>query len=207
MSLDVVASTDQLPASLDGDGCLKVGFGPTASLTVNGSVTVGGAVAEQGWATDINPVLVSGRYDAAPRTLADKEAGALAITKAGALMTAPAATVYNSISWPGGVMASQAVSSQIDMAGFESIAFAMAVTGVAPPYPQLTLEGWDGAAIDNVTGSPAWIGLIDTPAYVVGTTVTIRGQASLLGCRYLRFANRSATSLTIKGGATFYARR
>ena len=104
-------------------------------------------------------------------------------------------------------MASQAVSSQIDMAGYESIAFVTALLGIAPPYPQLTLEGWDGAAVDNVTGTPSWIGLIDTPAYVVGTTVTIRGQASLLGCRYLRFANRTATSLTIKGGATFYARR
>ena len=207
MSLDVVATSDQLPASLDGDGCLKVGFGPTTSLTVNGSVTVGGGVAEQGWAAGINPVLVSGRYDATPRTLADQQAGALAITAAGALQTAPAATVYDSISWPAGVMASQAVSSQIDMAGYESVAFAMALTGVAPPYPVLTLEGWDGAAIDNVTGSAAWIGLIDTPAYVVGTTVTIRGQASLLGCRYLRFANRSAANLTVKAGATFYARR
>ena len=104
-------------------------------------------------------------------------------------------------------MTSQAVSTTIDMAGFESIAFAMALLGVAPPYPQLTLEGWDGAAIDNVTSSAAWIGLIDTPAYAVGTTVTIRGQASLLGCRYLRFANRSAANLTVKAGATFYARR
>ena len=207
MSLDVVATSDQLPASLDGDGYLKVGFGPAASLTVDGSVTVGGGVAEQGWAADINPVLVSGRYDVTPRTLADKEAGALAITAAGALQTAPAATVYDSISWPGGVMASQAVSSQIDMAGYESIAYAMGITGVAPPYPVLTLEGWNGSAVDNVTGTPSWIGLIDTPAYVVGTTVTIRGQASLLGCRYLRFANQSATSLTVKAGATFYARR
>ena len=207
MSLDVVASSEQLPDSLDGDGYLKVGFGPAASLTVNGSVGVGGLVAEQGWAAGINPVLVSGRYDATPRTLADKEAGALAITPAGALQTAPAATHYDACTWPGGVMASQAVSSQIDMAGFESLAFAMALTGVAPPYPELTLEGWDGAAIDNVTGSAAWIGLLDIPAYVVGTNVTIRGQASLLGCRYLRFANRSASSLTVKAGATFYARQ
>ena len=207
MSLDVVATTDQLPALLDGDGRLKIGIDAGASITVDGSVTVGGGVAEQGWAAGINPVLVSGRYDVAPRTLADKQAGALAISATGALQTAPAATVYSSISWPGGTMASQAVSSQIDMAGFESIAFVTALLGVAPPYPQLTLEGWDGAAIDNVTGSPRWIGLTDSPAYVVGPTITIRGLASLLGCRYLRFANRSATSLTVKAGATFYSRR
>ena len=207
MSLDVVATSEQLPDSLDGNGYLKVGFGPAASLTVNGSVTVGGGVAEQGWAAGINPVLVSGRCDATPRAIADKQAGALAITPAGALQTAPAATQCGLHAWPGGVMTSQAVSSQIDMAGFESIAFAMALTGVAPPCPVLTLEGWDGAAIDNVTGSPAWIGLVDAPACVVGTTVTIRGQASLLGCRHLRFANRSAASLTVKAGATFYARR
>lgn len=150
MSLDVVATSDQLPASLDGDGNLKVGFGPGASITVNA-----------------------------------------------------AATVYNSYAWPGGVMTSGVASSQIDMAGFESIAFAMAITGGATPV--LTLEGWDGVAVDNVTGTPTWIGLIDTPAYVVGSTVTIRGQASLLGLRYLRFANRSALNPTVK--ATFYARR
>ena len=117
MSLDVVATSDQLPPDLEGDGRLKIGIDAGASITVNGSVSVGGAVAEQGFAAGINPVLVSGRRDATPRTLADQQAGALAITAAGALMTAPSATVYNSINWPAGVMASQAVSSQIDMAG------------------------------------------------------------------------------------------
>ena len=150
MSLDVVATSDQLPASLDGDGNLRVGFGPGASLTVNA-----------------------------------------------------AATQYDSYSWPGGIMASGAASTQIDMAEFDSIVFAMAITAGATPA--LTLEGWDGAAVDNVTGTPTWIGLIDVPAYVVGSTVTIRGQASLLGCRYLRFATRSDSNAVVK--ATFYARR
>ena len=103
MSLDVVATSDQLPDSLDGDGYLKVGFGPGASLTVNGTVGIGGLVAEQGWAAGTNPVLVSGRYDVTPRTLGDKEAGALAISATGALQTAPAATQYDLHAWPGGI--------------------------------------------------------------------------------------------------------
>ena len=114
---------------------------------------------------------------------------------------------YASLAFAGGVMSPGDVTTAIDLSGFESFAFAAEVAE-SDPTSALTLEGWDGSTQDS-NGADVWIPVVDFRAHEAGDANAIRGDASGIGLRYVRFRAKGAllSTLTLKSGLIFYSRK